>query len=278
MRYQIKELVMKKILLSLLISNSAFALEPMIDEELSLVEGQSGITVETELMGESTIGEVAYTDSDGNGTTHTNSAGIYLSDISIGQGSMKMEVDVTSDGTLQINISDIVQGDLWIRNIAMGDTDTTFGAVGITNFNYDPTGSYNVKFASIDPDLDGINEAGIILNLNMANSSFDFTFIEEGEFDASGVALKGNTISYTTQFTDFVATDTTIYADDRITPDGREWIRTDLGSITGSAELQNISFGSIGAGGAIVGAETIGTAGFSGISIENSSFIAISAH
>ncbi len=269
---------MKKILLSLLISNSAFALEPMFDEELSLVDGQSGITVETELMGTSTIGEIAYTDSDGNGTTHTDSAGIYLSDISLGQGSMKMEVDVTSEGALQVNISDIKQGDFWIRNIAMGDTDTTFGAIGITNFNYDTNGSYNVQFAPIDPDGDGIKQAGIVLNLNMANSSFDFTFIEEGKFDVAGIATAGNTISYTTQFTDFVATDTTIYADDSVSSDGSEWIRVDLGSITGAAELQNISFGSIGAGGAIVGAESIGTAGFSGISIENSSFIAISAH
>lgn len=269
---------MKKIILSLLVSHSAFALEPMFDEELSLVDGQSGITIESELMGESTIGQISYTDSDGNGTTHTDSAGIYLSDISFGQSSMKMEVDVEADGTLGIKISDISQGDLWIRNIAMGDANTTFGAIGLTNFNYDPLGSYHVKFASIDPDLDGSYQAGIVLNLNMANSSFDFTFIEEAEFDASGMAIKGNTISYTTQFDNFIATDTTIYADDSITADGREWIRTDLGSITGAAELQNISFGSIGAGGAIVGAESIGTAGFSGISIENSSFIAISAH
>ena len=269
---------MQKILLSLVISNSAFALEPMFDKELGEVDGQSGITIETELMGESTIGAIAYTDSDGNGGSHKNSAGIYLSDISIGQGSMKMEVDVTQNGNLELNISDIVQGDFWIRNIAMGDTDTTFGAIGITNFNYDSLGFYNVKFASIDPDLDGVTQAGIVLNLNMANSSFDFTFIEEGVFDASGRAISGNTISYTTQFDNFIATDTTIYADDSITADGREWIRTDLGSITGAAELQNISFGSIGAGGVIVGAESIGTAGFSGISIENSSFIAISAH
>ncbi|MFT4764975.1 MAG: hypothetical protein ACI9OH_002081 [Oleispira sp.] len=269
---------MKKIILSLLISNSAFALQPMVDEELGAVDGQSGITIETELMGDTTIGSLQYIDSDGNGTTHTNSAGIFLSDISIGAGSMKMEADVTAEGTFEIKMSDIIQGDLWIRKIAIGDVDTSFGAIGITNFNYDPMGSYKVKFASIDPDLDGIMEAGIILNLDMANSSFDFTFIEEAEFDLSGTAIAGNTISYTTQFDNFTATDTTIYADDSITSDGREWIRMDLGSITGSAELQNISFGSIGAGGAIVGAESIGTAGFSGIDIQDTSFIAISAH
>jgi hypothetical protein len=267
---------MKKIILSLLISNSALALEPMFDEELGMVEGQSGITIETELMGESTIGEIAYTDSDGNGDNHTDSAGIYLSDISYSHGSAKLDIDVTAEGTLEIKISDIIQGDLWVRDISIGDANTSFGAVGFTNFKYDPLGSYNIKFATLD--FGGVKEAGIVLNLNMASSSFDYTFIEEAKFDSSGMAIEGNTITYTTQFDNFVATNTTIYADDSITADGREWLRLDLGSIAGSAELQNISFGSIGAGGTVVGAESIGTAGFSGISIENSSFIAISAH
>ena len=92
------------------------------------------------------------------------------------------------------------------------------------------------------------------------------------------------TVSFTTQFDNFLATGTSIYADSSVSDDANEWIRVDLGSITGSAEFQNISFGTVDAVGstsssvAITGAQSIGTAGFSNVSIENSSFIAISAH
>ena len=273
---------MKKIILALFLSQGSFALEPLFDHELSNVEGQSGITIETENMGTSTIGEIAYVDNDGNGTTHKDSAGIYLSDISFGPSSMTMEVDVTDDGTLNINVSDIVQGDFWVRDLAMGAKNSGFGAFGVTNFNYDELGSYNIQFKGID--VDGIKKAAIVLNLNMRNSSFDVTYIEEAEFDSAGKALSGNTVSFTTQFDNFLATGTSIYADSSVSDDANEWIRVDLGSITGSAEFQNISFGTVDAVGstsssvAITGAQSIGTAGFSNVSIENSSFIAISAH
>jgi hypothetical protein len=276
---------MKKILLALLISHSASALEPMIDEELGQVDGQAGITIESERLGTSTIGEIAYTDNDGNGTTHTNSAGIYLSDISFGPSSMTMTIDVENDGTLNINVTDITQGDLWVRDLAMGAENSSFGALGVTNFNYDPLGSYNIQVTSDDYNGDGVNQAGIVFNLNMRNSSFDVTFIEEAEFDqATGAAISGNTVSFTNQFTNFVAAGTTVYADDTVSDDGSEWIRVDLGSISGSAEFQNISLGSVDAMNststsvAITGAQSLGTAGFSNITIDNSSYIAISAH
>lgn len=266
---------MKKVLISLLFSTPAFALEPLVDSELSRIDGQSGITIETELMGQSTIGQIAYTDNDGDGLNHENSAGIYLSDISMDSTSMTMKIDVTSDGALNISITDITQGDIWIRDIAMGDAETSFGAVGLTDFVYDENGSYNIRFSPFDTG-DGLNRAAIIFNLNMASSSFTTTFIDEAKFNSeTGIAESGNTISYRTQFENFRAEDTAIYADDSVSDDGSEWLRMDIGSITGSAELQNISFGSIGNANA---AQVLGTAGFSGINIENSSFIAISAH
>ena len=195
---------------------------------------------------------------------------------------MTMDMDVTDDGTLNINISDITQGDIWIRDLAIGAKDSGFGAFGITNFNYDELGSYNVQFKGVD--VEGVNKAAIVLNFNMRNSSFDATYIEEAEFDSTGKALSGNTVSFTTQFDQFLAAGTSIYADDSVSDDSSEWIRVDLGSISGSAEFQNISFGTVDAAGstptsvAITGAQSIGTAGFSNVSIENSSFIAISAH
>lgn len=276
---------MKKTILALLLSQSAFALEPMFDNELSQVEGQSGITIETQLHDTSTIGEISYTDHDGNGTTHTDSAGVFLSDISFGPSSMKMDMDVTAEGTLNIDISNIVQGDLWVRSIALGDSNSSIGALGVTDFNYDPLGSYNVQFTGIDPNSEGINKAAIVLNFNLRNSSFKVTYIDEAQFDnVSGTALSGNAITYTTQFDQFLASGTTIFADDSVSDDGSEWIRVNLGSISGSAEFQNISFGTVDAANstpstvAIAGAQSIGTAGFSNVTIENNSFIAISAH
>lgn len=259
----------------MLFSAPILALEPLVDSELSRIDGQSGITIETELMGQSTIGEIAYTDHDGDGLNHADSAGIYLSDISMDATSMTMDIDVTSDGALNIKISDITQGDIWVRNIAMGDTETSFGAIGLTDFVYDKDGSYNIRLSPFDSG-DGLNRAALIFNFNMANSSFTTTFIDEAKFNSTtGLAESGNTIFYKTQFNNFNAEDTSIYADDSVSDDSSEWLRMDIGSITGSVELQNISFGSIGSSTA---PEVLGTAGFSGINIDNSSFIAISAH
>jgi len=268
-----------KVVLCLSFSSSVVALQSIDDAELSLIDGRAGITIESQLHDTSTIGAISYTDADGDGKGHTDSAGIYLSGISIGASSVKSKIDVLEDGTLNINISDIVQGDVWVRNIAMGDTETSFGAIGVTNFNFDSAGSYNVKFASVDLNASGVNQAAIIFDFNMASSSYDFTFVDEAEFSLVGEheLLSGYTISYTTQFSDFKAEGTTVYADNSISLDGREWIRTDLGSITGSARLENISFGSFDAG--IASSQSVlGSAGFSGINIENTSFVAVSGH
>lgn len=269
----------KKIVLCLLFSSSAFAMQSIDDAGLSSINGQAGITIETQLHDTTTIGSVSYTDGDGDGQGHTDSAGIYLSDISIDASSAKSKIDVFADGTLNIKISDIVQGDLWVRNIAIGDTRTSFGAVGVTNFNYDAAGSYNLKFASIDPNASGVSQAAMIFDFNMASSSFDFTFVDEAEFSLIGdrELINGNTISYTTQFSDFRAEATTVYADNSLSSDGRDWIRMDLGSITGSARLEDISFGNVTAGVAST-PSVLGSAGFSGIDIDDSSFIALSGH
>ncbi|MEH6449213.1 MAG: DUF6160 family protein [Oleispira sp.] len=271
---------MEKIVLCLLCSSPSFALQSIDDAELGNIDGRAGITIETQLHDTTTIGAISYTDGDGDGLGHTNSAGIYLSDISIGASSAKSKVDVFSDGVLNIEISDIFQGDIWVRNIAMGDTETSFGAVGITNFNYDAAGTYNLKFAAIeDPRGSGVDIAAIIVDFNMASSSFDFTFVDEAEFSLIGdrQLINGNTISYTTQFSDFKAASTTVYADGSLSADGRDWIRMDLGSVSGSARLENISFSSVTAGVA-ADPDVLGSSGFSNISIDNTSFLALSGH
>jgi len=262
-----------KILIPLLVfSSAAYSMQSLDDETLGQVEGQAGITIET-TQGDLTIGEVRYTDADGDGERHTDAGSIVLSDISIGAGSMTTKIDVTDgvNGTfLNLEFSDITAGDIWVRNIALGDENTTFGAVGITNFNFDPSGSYNVRFGSYDDGSD--RYAAIIYNLDMADSSYDFTFVEEGEFAADGTLLSGLQLSYKNQFTNFVANDTRIYIDDNIDVPGRNWARLSLGDIQGSAELQNLTLG----GG--TKPTQLGSVGFSGAQIQDSSFIAISAH
>lgn len=263
---------MKAIIPLMLFSGSALAMQSLDDEMLGQVEGQAGITIET-TQGDLTIGEVRYTDADGNGTTHTNPGSIVLSDISIGASSLTTKIDVTDgvDGTfLNLEFSNITAGDIWVRNIALGDENTTFGAVGITNFNFDPTGSYNVAFGSYD---DGSERySAIIYNFDMADSSFDFTFVEEAEFASDGTLLSGLQLRYKNQFTNFVANDTRIYIDDNIDVPGRNWARLSLGDIQGSVELQDLTLGT-GAN-----ATQLGSVGFSGAQIQDSSFIAISAH
>jgi hypothetical protein len=249
------------------------------DAELSKIEGRAGITIETQLHDTTTVGQISYTDGDGDGQAHADSAGIYLTDISIAASSAKSKVDVFEDGTLNIEISEIFQGDLWVRDIAMGDENSSVGAIGITNFNYDAAGTYNLRFAAIDPANSGINIAAIIFDFNMASSSFDYTFVDEAEFFTTGgrELRNGYTVSYTTQFSDFKAEATTVYADNTISSDGRDWVRMDLGSITGAARLQDISFGSVEEG-AVSALGVLGSAGFSGIDIDGTSFVALSGH
>jgi hypothetical protein len=274
-----KMINMKKTVLCLMFSSPVIALQSIDDAELSEIDGRAGITIESQLHDTSTIGAISYTDGDGDGQSHTDSAGIFLSGISIGASSVKSKIDIIEDGTLNINISDIVQGDIWVRNIAMGDTETSFGAVGITNFNYDAAGSYNVKFSATDPKGSGFDLAALIFDFNMASSSFDFTFVDEAEFSLVGdrELINGNTISYSTQFSDFRAEKTTVYADDTLSIDGRSWMRVDLGSITGSVRLEDISFGSI-VNGTAKPEEVFASAGFSNIDIDETSFVAISGH
>lgn len=269
----------EKTVLCLLCSASAFSMQSIDDAELSNIDGRAGITIETQLHDTTTIDSVTYTDGDGDGEGHTDSASISLSDISIGASSATTKIDVFADGVLNIEISDIVQGDLWIRKIAMGDEEASIGAMGITNFNYDAAGSYNVQLAIVDPMGNGANQAALIFDFDLANSSFDTTFIEEAEFAVGGdrELINGNTISYRTQFGDFKALATTVYIDDALSPDDRAWIRMDLGSITGSARLENIAFGSITEG--VMGtSEVFGSVGFGNINIEDTSFLAISGH
>jgi len=269
----------KTIVLCLLFSTPALALQSINDEELSKIDGKAGITIESQLHDTSTIGEISYTDSDGDGDGHTDSAGIYLSDISIGASSAKTKIDVLSDGTLNIEISDIVQGDIWVRNIAMGDPDTSFGAVGITNFDYDEAGSYNIQFGIVDPDGDGINQAAIILDFNMASSSYDFTFIDEADFSLVGAheLTNGHSFSYATQFSDFRAEATTVYADDSLSSDGRDWIKLVLGDITGSVRFDGIAFNSM-VNGVAGTSEVLGSAGLSNIKVDPTGFLALSSH
>lgn len=266
---------MMKIILPLMLlsfCSGVVAMESLDDESLGKVEGQAGITIET-TQGDLTIGEVRYTDGDGDGEFNTNPGNIVLSDISIGAGSMTTKIDVLDgvDGTfLNMEFSDISVGDIWVRSIALGDENTSFGAVGITNFNFDPTGSYNIRFGSYDDGLE--RYSAIIYNLDMADSSYDFTFIEEAEFAADGTLLDGLQLSYRNQFTNFVANDTRIYIDENIDVPGRPWARLSLGDIQGSVELQDLTLGT-GAN-----AAQLGSVGFSGAQIQDSSFIAISAH
>lgn len=267
------------IVLFLSFSAPVLAMQSINDEEMSRIDGKAGITIESKLQGTTTIGEVSLTDSDGDGRGHTDSAGIYLSDISIGAGSFKSKIDVLSDGTLNINVSDIVQGDLWVRNIAMGDPDTSFGAIGITNFNYDEAGFYNIQFGIADPNGDGVNQAALILDFNMASSSYDFTFVDEAKFSLVGTheLASGHTVSYTTQFNEFRAESTALYADDSLSIDGRDWVKVILGNITGSVRFSDISFNSVEAG--VAGtSEVLGSAGLSNIKVDPTGFLALSGH
>ena len=271
---------MKKIIAFYALSSSAvFAMEAMDDQDLGNVDAQDGVTIVQSINGQTTIDSISYLDDDGDGEAHTAAAGIYLSDISIDTSSFQLDIDVVSetDGDfLNINISNIVQGDLWVRDIALGATQSSVGAISITDYNYDTNGSYNIKIGNFDPDGDDSTDnsySAIIYNLDFASSSYKYTFVDEAEFDSNGNLIDGFLMSYDVQFTNFKTEDTTVSLDPTLSGDGKPWAKLSLGSITGAADFNDITFQQVG------GAPTVmGSAGFSGIQIQDNSFIAISAH
>lgn len=232
------------------------ALESIDDEVLSDMTGQSGVTVEFETNSDLTIDEARYNDADG---VRGEASYLSLENIAIASGTRnKIDVDVTEEGRLLVQLYDIQQGDLTVGKVSF--SGQSIGSLAVRNMFFDPTGSFNLSVGQIttNDEFDNPDTRGaVIFNFAFKNSRFDVEWTEDNR-----------TISQTIQYDDFVVEDIATSVESR---EGRAWARMDVAGITGNMRIEDISLGS-GAG------SVLGTVGFGGLTVDPNSFVSITGH
>lgn len=211
------------IVLLLSVSHMAVAMEAILDEEMSGVTGQAGITVETTTSGKSSFGEIRYDD------IHTNADGekiggsLSIRDLVIDDISSTLVMDVsesemifrlTEFATTDINIAAIQFGyDSAISKPEIGVASTeaqlknqygSLGSIAINDYTLDKSSNISFKF-----NTDG----QIAFNAELPSGSFFyFTYIDDGEFtfdtNNDGEITKNDTTGFNylhtkVSFTDF---------------------------------------------------------------------------
>jgi hypothetical protein len=164
---------MKKIIcMSFILSTHCFALLPMQDHDLSVVSGQSGITIEIATHSDVTVGEFRFEDRT-DGTLEEGGGGAFsLRDLELKDSAFSFDIDVTNAGELIMRLN------------SFAVTDMTIGAL---QFNYDST------LAAVDPsvlssDAQLQNQYSRLGSLAIndftlaSNSDITFRFTNEGEF------------------------------------------------------------------------------------------------
>jgi len=110
-------------LLVLFAAKFSYALTPLVDDALSDVSGQSGLTVEMNTHGTTTIDEFRYTDENLDPDELIKGGSLSLRDIKLYSTKFSVDFDVTAtEAILKLNSFSV--------------TDMSFGAI---QFNYDPT-------------------------------------------------------------------------------------------------------------------------------------------
>ena len=163
---------MKKIIcIPLFCSMNSFAMLPMQDNDLSVVSGQSGITIDITTSSDVTVGEVRYEDAT-NGDLEKDGGGSFsLRDIAIKETAFSFDIDVSAAGELVMKLN----------NFAVTDMD-----IGALQFNYDST------LLAVDPTVESTeaqlrNQYSRLGSLAVndftlaSNADITFRFTNQGE-------------------------------------------------------------------------------------------------
>lgn len=268
------------------VSASCFAMMPMEDNDLSVVSGQSGITIDITTASDITMGEVRYEDKT-NGALEKDGGGAFsLRDIVIKDSEFSFDIDISAAGELAMKLN----------RFGVMDID-----VGAMQFNYDST------LAAVDPNIVSTeaqlqnqysrlgslaindftlasnsditfkftNDNALAFNASMPTGSFFyFTYVDDGEFtydvnndgdttlnDTAGK----NYLSTRVEFEDFVLNDVKLKG---VGVGGDSYVAVSLGSTQGTVSFRDIN----------INGKIIGSAGFENISVNPVSYLHIKGY
>lgn len=278
---------MKKIMyVAFLLSSNCFALLPMQDSDLSVVSGQSGITIDVTTNSDIRVGEVRYDDT-ADGVLEEGGGGSFsLLDVVIKDNQFSFDIDVTEAGELAMKLNSFGIMDISIGALQLNYDSTLaafdpllvstaaqlqnqygrLGALEINDFTLADTANITLKLT---------NEGGLAFTASLPTGSFfNFTFIDDGEFtyDAlndGDVTLNDtegkNYISTRVEFEDFELNDFKLKGEG---VGENSYVAISLGSTQGTVSFRDIN----------VNGSVIGSAGFENISVEPVSYLHIKGH
>lgn len=271
---------MKKIIcIPLLFSANCFSMLPMEDNDLSVVSGQSGITIDITTASDITAGEVRYEDKT-NGALEKDGGGSFsLRDLRIKDAAFSFDIDVSAAGELVMKLN------------SFGVMDV---AVGAMQFNYDSTladidpavvsseaqllnqygrlGSLSIDDFTLDSNSDVTfrftNEGELAFSADMPTGSyFHFTYIDDGEFtydDNTGKEGK-NFLSTRVEFDNFKLNDVKLKG---VGVGDESYVAVSLAGTEGTVSFRDIN----------INGNIIGSAGLENISVNPVSYLHIKGH
>ena len=272
--------------MSLLFSSVCFSLSPIQDTELSIISGQSGITVDIDAGSPVTIGEFRYEDNE-NGEMESGGGGAFsLRDIEIKENSFSFDVDVTTDGELLMKLNSFATTDMSIGAIQF-NYDNSLDAINTSIVSseaqlrnqYSRVGSLFINDYTLDASADitlrFTHDGGFALTSALPTGSFFYlTYTDDGEFiyDTSndGDVTKNDTagknyISARVEFDDFRLNDIKMKGEN-IGSDS--YLDITLGGTEGAITFSDIN----------INGKVIGSGGFENIHVEPVSYLHIKGH
>ena len=278
---------MKKIIcIPLLLSANCFAMMPMQDNDLSVVSGQSGITIDITTESDITVGEFRYEDK-AEGALEKDGGGAFsLRDIVIKDSEFSFDIDISAAGELAMKLNRFGVMDIDVGAMQFNYNDSLnaidpivlsseaqllnqygrLGALAVNDFTLAASSNITFKFT---------NEGEFAYSASMPTGSFFyFTYIDDGEFtfdtnddgDATLNDTAGkNYISTRVEFENLVLSDVKFKG---VGVGDDSYVAVTLGSTQGA-----ISFRDININGSI-----LGSAGFENISVNPVSYLHIKGH
>lgn len=270
------------VLLTSGLSNNILALESILDQEMSNVTGQAGITVETTTTGSSSFGEIRYDD------LHTNADGeevggsLSIRDLVIDDTSSTLVIDVEANEMI-FKLTEFATTDMSIAAVQFGydatvvaneslDLSTeaqlrnaygSLGSIAINDYTLDPSSNINLKL-----NTDG----QIVLNAEMPSGSFFyFTYIDDGDFtfdtnndgeDTLNDTEGFNYLHARVSFTDFELENITLDSDE---DERGAHLAVSLSSVSGGITFQDIN----------INGNIAGTIGFENIDVSDVSYMKV---
>lgn len=272
------KLFVLNILTLLFFSQYSVSMESIQDDEMSIVTGQAGITIETKTTGKTSFGEVRYDDS---GVDELGGS-LSILDLVIDDTSSTLVIDVT-ENEMTFKLTEFATTDMSVAAIQFGydsaiaeNMTTALSTEGQLKNKYGSLGSLAINDYTLDVNSTvsfKFNTKGqIVLNAEMPSGSFFyFTYVDDGDFtfdtENDGETTKNDTEGYNylhtrVSFTNFNLLGVALEGSD---DEKGEHLLVSLSSVTGGMAFENIN----------INGNIAGTIGFENINIDNVSYMKV---